>query len=131
MLLLYLVKIYSGATEQVKNLLNATEELKKKFETPSEFINKNEEFIADIAREEIIGKVHQSIRKEVDALLEMEIKNRRIIYLKGKKDRIIIPKPDRINGEKFGPGEKILSKIDIKELFSDVNFFRYQQFNRL
>ena len=104
----------------MKNLLEATEEFKKKFETPSEFINKKEEFIADMAREEIIGKVHESIRKEVDALLEMEIKNRRTIYLKGKRDRNPRPWKPTVVPAKFGHGEKNLSKIDINELFSVV-----------
>lgn len=52
----------------------------------------------------------------------MEIKNRRTIYLKGKKDKIQRRKKEKPIPEKFGPGEKSLAKINIKELFSDVKF---------
>jgi hypothetical protein len=51
----------------------------------------------------------------------MEIKNRRTIFMKGKRERNIRRRREKIIPEKFGPGEKNLSKIDIKELFSDVN----------
>ncbi len=40
--------------------------------------------------------------------------------MKGKRERNLRRKREKVAPEKFGPGEKNLSKIDIKELFSDV-----------
>jgi hypothetical protein len=63
------------------------------------------------------------IRKEVDEIIEMEIRNKRTIFLKGRKKDPKMPrksKREKPIPEKFGPAEKALAKIDIKELFSDV-----------
>ena len=111
------MKLFSGPTDQTKNLGTLTEEFKSIFETPSDTISKKEAFLTNIAKDEIIGGIEESIRKEVDAVIQMEIKNLRM--LKGKKDKEKIPKPKPIK-EKFGPGEKPLAKIDVKELFADV-----------
>ncbi len=114
-----LVPVHDGPTKEVKNITTYIEEFKQNFETPSEFINKKENFIQDIAREEVINNINQSIRLQVDAIIDMEIKNKRTIFLKGKKDKPERkPKPEK-NNEKLGPGEKALAKIEVSELFSD------------
>lgn len=120
--LFYLVPVYSGPTEQVKNLGNDIEDFKRVFETPSEFINKKEEFIYDIAKDEVKGAVEDSIREEVDKIIQMEITNLRTIYLKGKRDPKVPKRAPKIKipAEKFGPGEKIVAKKDINDLLSDV-----------
>lgn len=115
--------LYSGPTEQVKQITDNLEEFKSTFETPSEFIQKKEGFINTLAKNEVISDVEAAIRKDVDEIIEMEIRNKRTIWLKGKKDQKM-PKNFTRGGnkppaEKLGPGEKPLVKIDIKELFSD------------
>ena len=119
--------LYSGATDQVKNLTNLVEEFKTTFETPSDFISQKEAFLSNLARDEIIGDVEQVIKEEVDALINMEIKNLRMI--KGKKEPKVSKKKPKTKPEKFGPGEKPLGKIDNKELFADVFFiFLFDKF---
>lgn len=93
------------------------EEFKSTFETPSDNITQKDAFLTNIAKDEIIGGIELSIRQEVDAIIQMEIKNLRM--LKGKKDKEKKVKVKPIK-EKFGPGEKPLAKIDINELFADV-----------
>ncbi len=110
--------LFSGPTDQVKNLTDLVEEFKTTFETPSDYISQKEAFLSDLARDEIIGDVEQGIREDVDAIINIEIKNLRMI--KGKKE----PKPKKKpkpKPEKFGPGEKPLAKIEKNELFADVN----------
>jgi len=96
------------------------EDFKNTFETPSDYISQKEAFLSNIARDEIIGDVKQTIREEVDALIQMEIKNLRMI--KGKKEPKASKKKAKTKPEKMGPGEKPLAKIDNKELFADVYF---------
>lgn len=110
--------LYSGPTEQVKNLTDLVETFKTTFETPSDYISQKEAFLNDLARDEIIGDVQQAIREEVDGLINMEIKNLRMI--KGKKEPKVSKKKPKVKPEKLGPGEKPLAKIDNKELFADV-----------
>lgn len=115
--------MYSGPTDQVNNLADNVEYFKNTFETPSDFITQKETFLQNLAKDEVIGGVQQAIKEEVDALIQMEIKNLRT--LKGKKEgkekkNKIKPKP-----EKLGPGEKPLAKIDNKELFADVVFLNF------
>ena len=116
--------LFSGPTNQGKNLTDLVEEFKTTFETPSDHISQKEAFLNDSARNEIIGDIKQVIKEEVDASINMEIKNLRMI--KGKKE----PKPSkrnlRIKPEKLGPGEKPLVKIENQELFADV--FKLKKF---
>lgn len=114
---------YSGPTDEVKHLADNIEEFKRTFETPSEFISVKENFNHEIAKDEIIGSIEDEIRKECDAIIEMEIMNRRKIYLKGKRDPKVPnrpPKPKPIP-EKFGPGEKKLKDRKVPELFETVS----------
>ena len=117
--------VYSGPTDQTKNLTDVVEEFKSIYETPSDHISQKEAFLSNIARDEIISGVEKSIREEVDAVIQMEIKNLRT--LKGKKDPKP-KKPPKPKPEKMGPGEKPLSKIDNKELFADVSYIRKNYF---
>lgn len=103
----------------MKNLTTLVEDFKTTFETPSDYISQKEAFLSDLARDEIIGDVQQAIKEEVDALINMEIKNLRMI--KGKKEPKASKKKPKVKPEKLGPGEKPLAKIDNKELFADVN----------
>ena len=112
------MKLFSGPTDQTKNLGDQVEEFKSTYETPSDNISKKEAFLTNIAKDEIIGGIEETIRKEVDAVIQMEIKNLRM--LKGKKDKEKKVKVKPVK-EKFGPGEKPLGKIEVKELFADVN----------
>jgi len=50
--------------------------------------------------------------------------------MKGKRERTFRRRREKVIPEKFGPGEKNLSKIDIKELFSDV-YIILKQINHL
>lgn len=118
--------MYAGPTKEVMEITNFTEEFKNNFENPSEFLSKKEGFIHDLARNEVIGCIEESIRKQVDAIMDMEIKNKRLIINRGKKD----PAPRRQDknkppSEKMGPGEKAIVKTPITELLSDVRITIY------
>lgn len=112
--------MYSGPTDQVNKLAANVEDFKNTFETPSDFITQKETFLQNLAKEEVIGGVQQAIKEEVDALIQMEIKNLRT--LKGKKEGKEKKNKPKPKPEKLGPGEKPLAKIENKELFADVIF---------
>lgn len=118
-----LVPLYGGGGEEVTKLGENIEEFKNVFEKPNEYLN-NRGFVSDkLARDEIIGSLEEEIRKEVDEVLQKEIKNLRYIFTKGKKDKGI-PKPLKIKPvkEKFGTGENKLKAVPPEELLSDVRF---------
>lgn len=114
--------MYSGGSEQVKNLAENIELFKKTFEKPTEYLN-NREFISEeLARNEIISGLETKIRNEVDEIIMKEIKNLRYIFTKGKKDKLPkVPKPKVIK-EKLGTGENKLKNIPVDELLADVSF---------
>ena len=83
------IKPYTGPSGiEMENIQKFITEFKSLFETPSEFINQKDNFMVNIARKNVLEKVTEAIRLEVDQMVSIEIANRRTIYLKGKKDRL-------------------------------------------
>jgi hypothetical protein len=111
---------YVGPTQQVKDLTANIEEFKTTFENPSEYITGKDGIIHNIARKEIFPAIEKKIEQEVDTIIDIELRNQRTLFLKGKKDKM--PKEPKIKDppEKLGPGEKALVKTDVKDLFTDV-----------
>ena len=116
-----IVKPYTGPSGiELQNIQDAIKEFKELFETPSQFINQREHFIEDMARKNAEDKITEAIRLEVDAMISVEIANRRTIYLKGKKDKIKKVKAPKPPAEKFCTGEKPLAKVPVNELFNEL-----------
>ena len=122
-ILITLVPIYTGPTEKSKQLTNNIEEFKSLYENPSEFNNNEVRF--DIAKNEIIGKIEDDIRKEVDAAIQMEIINLRSIFYKGKKDPILSKKGKKggkkaVVKEKLVAGENKIASLNIDDIFTEL-----------
>jgi hypothetical protein len=66
-----------------------------------------------------MGSVEEKIRLLVDEMLDVEIKNKYIIYLKGKKPKWQRIKPEKTPPVKLVPGEKQLAKVDVNDLYTD------------
>ena len=113
--------LYSGGSEEVKNLSKNIEAFKKTFETPSEYINNRENISLDLADKEIRGDLLEKIRLEVDEVIQKELKNLRYIFTKGKKDRLPKPKPIKPPKPKLGTGENKLKNSPADELLSFVS----------
>lgn len=114
-----LVNPYTGPKgKEIDHIQAAIGAFKINFESTSSYMN--EEFLQEIAKSEIIDGIRSAIQKEVDDMIEIEIKNRRTIFLKGKKDRV--PRPARVKPvpEKLGLGEKSLVKTPVVELFKEL-----------
>ena len=115
------IKPYTGPSGiEMENIQKFITEFKSLFETPSEFINQKDTFMVNIARKNVLEKVTEAIRLEVDQMVSLEIANRRTIYLKGKKDKLPKVPKVKVPAEKFCTGEKPLSKIPVSELFNEL-----------
>ena len=115
------IKPYTGPSGiEMENIQKYINEFKALFETPSEFINQKDKFMVNIARKNVLEKVTESIRLEVDQLISIEIANRRTIFLKGKKDRLPKAPKVKVPPEKFCTGEKPLAKVPLSELFNEL-----------
>ena len=115
------IKPYTGPSGlEMENIQNYITEFKSLFETPSEFINQKDKFMVNIARKNVLEKVTEAIRLEVDQMISIEIANRRTIHLKGKKDKLPKVPKVKVPAEKFCTGEKPLSKIPVSELFNEL-----------
>ncbi len=89
-----------------------------------------EEFFENIAINAILPGIENSIREEVDVMMDMEIRNLRFIDNKGKKDKKLKQlekdrkKKEKLkakqNKEKLGFGEKLVAKMEGSELLSDL-----------
>jgi len=115
------IKPYTGPSGiEMENIQNYINEFKALFETPSEFINQKDQFMVNIARKNVLDKVTEAIRLEVDQMISIEIANRRTIHLKGKKDRL--PKVPKVKNppEKYCTGEKPLAKVPLADLFNEL-----------
>lgn len=120
------VPIFTGPTEKAKQLTNNIEEFKSLYENPSEFNNNEVRF--DIAKNEIIGKIEEDIRIEVDQAIQMEIINLRSIFYKGKKDPILSKlnknknKKNKKNAvkEKLIAGENKIASLNIDDIFTEL-----------
>lgn len=118
--------IYTGPTEKAKDLTKNVEEFKQLYENPSEYMNNEVRF--DIAKNEIIGKIENDIREEVDNVIQMEIINLRAIYYKGKKDPILSKlnkknknkNKNKNTKEKLIPGENKIVNINIEDIFTEL-----------
>ena len=115
------IKPYTGPSGiEMENIQKYINEFKALFETPSEFINQKDKFMVNIARKNVLEKVTEAIRLEVDQMISIEIANRRTIHLKGKKDRLPKVPKVKVPPEKFCTGEKPLSKVPLSELFNEL-----------
>ena len=115
------IKPYTGPSGiEMENIQKFITEFKSLFETPSEFINQKDNFMINIARKNVLEKVTEAIRLEVDQMVSIEIANRRTIYLKGKKDRLPKVPKVKVPAEKFCTGEKPLAKVPLSELFNEL-----------
>ena len=115
------IKPYTGpAGLEMENIQKYITEFKALFETPSEFINQQDTFMVNIARKNVLEKVTEAIRLEVDQMISIEIANRRTIHLKGKKDRMPKAPKVKVPPEKFCTGEKPLAKVPLSELFNEL-----------
>ena len=115
------IKPYTGPSGiEMENIQKFITEFKSLFETPSEFINQKDTFMVNIARKNVLEKVTEAIRLEVDQMVSLEIANRRTIHLKGKKDKLPKVPKVKVPAEKFCTGEKPLSKIPVSELFNEL-----------
>ena len=76
-----------------------------------------EEFFENIAKEEIIPGIENSIREEIDVMMEMEIRNLRFIQFKGKKD----PMMKKMEKEKK-KAEKVKLKANKEKLGFNFTF---------
>ena len=115
------IKPYTGPSGiEMENIQKYITEFKALFETPSEFINQKDTFMVNIARKNVLEKVTEAIRLEVDQMISLEIANRRTIYLKGKKDRMPKAPKVKVPPEKFCTGEKPLAKVPLSELFNEL-----------
>ena len=115
------IKPYTGPSGiEMENIQNYITEFKSLFETPSEFINQKDKFMVNIARKNVLEKVTEAIRLEVDQMISIEIANRRTIHLKGKKDKLPKVPKVKVPPEKFCTGEKPLSKVPLSELFNEL-----------
>ena len=115
------IKPYTGPSGiEMENIQKYITEFKALFETPSEFINQKDTFMVNIARKNVLEKVTEAIRLEVDQMISIEIANRRTIYLKGKKDRLPKVPKVKVPPEKFCTGEKPLAKVPLSELFNEL-----------
>ena len=115
------IKPYTGPSGiEMENIQKFITEFKSLFETPSEFINQKDHFMINIARKNVLEKVTEAIRLEVDQMVSIEIANRRTIYLKGKKDRLPKVPKVKVPAEKFCTGEKPLAKVPLSELFNEL-----------
>ena len=115
------IKPYTGPSGiEMENIQKFITEFKSLFETPSEFINQKDNFMVNIARKNVLEKVTEAIRLEVDQMVSIEITNRRTIYLKGKKDRLPKVPKVKVPAEKFCTGEKPLAKVPLSELFNEL-----------
>ena len=115
------IKPYTGPSGiEMENIQKFITEFKSLFETPSEFINQKDNFMVNIARKNVLEKVTEAIRLEVDQMVSIEIANRRTIYLKGKKDRLPKVPKVKVPAEKFCTGEKPLAKVPLSELFNEL-----------
>ena len=115
------IKPYTGPSGiEMENIQKYINEFKALFETPSEFINQKDQFMVNIARKNVLEKVTEAIRLEVDQLISLEIANRRTIHLKGKKDRLPKAPKVKVPPEKFCTGEKPLAKVPLSELFNEL-----------
>jgi SpoVK/Ycf46/Vps4 family AAA+-type ATPase len=115
------IKPYTGPSGiEMENIQKYINEFKALFETPSEFINQKDTFMVNIARKNVLEKVTEAIRLEVDQLISIEIANRRTIFLKGKKDRLPKAPKVKVPPEKFCTGEKPLAKVPLSELFNEL-----------
>ena len=115
------IKPYTGPSGiEMENIQKYINEFKALFETPSEFINQKDKFMVNIARKNVLEKVTEAIRLEVDQLISIEIANRRTIFLKGKKDRLPKAPKVKVPPEKFCTGEKPLAKVPLSELFNEL-----------
>jgi len=115
------IKPYTGPSGiEMENIQKFITEFKSLFETPSEFINQKDNFMVNIAKKNVLEKVTEAIRLEVDQMVSIEIANRRTIYLKGKKDRLPKVPKVKVPAEKFCTGEKPLAKVPLSELFNEL-----------
>jgi len=115
------IKPYTGPSGiEMENIQKFITEFKSLFETPSEFINQKDNFMVNIARKNVLEKVTEAIRLEVDQMVSIEIANRRTIHLKGKKDRLPKVPKVKVPAEKFCTGEKPLAKVPLSELFNEL-----------
>ena len=115
------IKPYTGPSGiEMENIQKYITEFKALFETPSEFINQKDTFMINIARKNVLEKVTEAIRLEVDQLISIEIANRRTIHLKGKKDRMPKVPKVKVPAEKYCTGEKPLAKVPLSELFNEL-----------
>ena len=115
------IKPYTGPSGiEMENIQKYINEFKALFETPSEFINQKDQFMVNIARKNVLEKVTEAIRLEVDQMISIEIANRRTIHLKGKKDRLPKVPKVKVPPEKFCTGEKPLAKVPLSELFNEL-----------
>jgi len=120
--------LFTGPTDNVRKLAEGIEEFKATFETPNDYMK--EEFFENIARDEILPGIENSVREEVDTMMEMEIRNLRFIQFKGKKDPMVKKMEKerkkaekakaKANKEKLGFGEKLVAKTEPSELLSDL-----------
>jgi len=78
----------------MENIQKYIIEFKILFEGPSEVINQKDKFMVNITRKNALEKVTEAIRLELDQIVSIEIKKRRIIHLKGKKD--LLPKVPKV-----------------------------------
>ena len=115
------IKPYTGPSGiEMENIQKYINEFKELFETPSEFINQKDTFMVNIARKNVLEKVTEAIRLEVDQMISLEIANRRTIHLKGKKDKLPKAPKVKVPPEKFCTGEKPLAKVPLSELFNEL-----------
>ena len=115
------IKPYTGPSGiEMENIQKYINEFKALFETPSEFINQKDTFMVNIARKNVLEKVTEAIRLEVDQMISVEIANRRTIHLKGKKDKLPKQPKVKVPPEKFCTGEKPLAKVPLSELFNEL-----------
>ena len=115
------IKPYTGPSGiEMENIQKYINEFKALFETPSEFINQKDQFMVNIARKNVLEKVTEAIRLEVDQMISIEIANRRTIHLKGKKDRLPKVPKVKVPPEKLCTGEKPLVKVPLSELFNEL-----------
>ena len=112
---------YTGPSGiEMENIQKYINEFKALFETQSEFINQKNTFMGNIARKNVLEKVTEAIRLEVDQITILEIANRRTIHLKGKKDKLPKQPKIKVPPEKFYTDEKPLAIVPLIELFNKL-----------
>lgn len=119
------VNLFSGPTDEVKNIGSGIEEFKQTFEKPNDYMN-NREFVSEkLARLEIIESLEGKVRAQVDDIIQRELTNLRYVFTKGKKDKLPkVPKPKPIK-EKMGTGENKIKNVPVEEALKDVSYYKY------